>query len=98
GAISPSRPAAPPAVPEYRYDLARSHYSVGYLFKVLGKHDQAEAAYRTATAILENLAADFPTVAVYRHTLAQCHNGLGILFAERGERKQAEAAYRAALA
>lgn len=45
--------------------------NLGQLLSYLGKHDEAEAAYRDALTIYEKLAADFPTVPKYREELAK---------------------------
>jgi tetratricopeptide (TPR) repeat protein len=87
-----------PTVPQYRQDLAASHYNLGVLLAGLGKRPEAEAAYRQALAIQEKLAADLPTVPEYRRDLAKSHNNLGVLLAGLGKHPEAEAAYRQALA
>ena len=42
-----------PDVPEYRGELARSHDALGLLLYDLGRHEEAEAAFRTGLKIYE---------------------------------------------
>ena len=65
---------------------------------LLGDPLQAEAEFRSAVLLLEELAADFPGVAEHRQTLASSLHQLGIILAEREEREEAETAFRRAIA
>jgi len=77
---------------------ATAHFRIGHLLQSLGQHAEAEAAYRTATAALERLAADHPGVPLHRGNLARCHNNLGALLSDLDQRAKAEVAeQRAAL-
>jgi serine/threonine protein kinase/tetratricopeptide (TPR) repeat protein len=87
-----------PAVPEYRSELARSHYNLSALLNDLRKWPEAERECRQSQALLTQLTADFPTVPAYRRLLASSHNGLGVLLDDLGRRPEAEAEYRRALA
>jgi serine/threonine protein kinase/predicted RNA polymerase sigma factor len=87
-----------PTVPDYRYELARSHNSRGVLLAAVGKRPEAEAEFRQALALQAQLARDFPAVPEYRQGLANGHNNLGLLLAGLGKRPEAEAHYRQALA
>ena len=49
--------ATVPGYREYRRDLATSHNNLGNLLAALGQHEEAEAAYRAALKIQEQLAA-----------------------------------------
>jgi serine/threonine-protein kinase len=48
----------------------------------LNRHKEAEAAYRDALAIAEQLATEFPTNPDYRLKLAQSNNYLGLLLSD----------------
>jgi tetratricopeptide (TPR) repeat protein len=61
----------------------------------LGRRDEAEAAFRTALAVHEKLAADFPTEPEYRKLLAATRTNLGALLTHQGKRDEAETAFRA---
>jgi tetratricopeptide (TPR) repeat protein len=63
----------------------------------LGDLADAEAAYRQALKLREQLAADFPTHPDYRQDLATSHHNPGNLLSDIGQPQEAEAAYRAAL-
>lgn len=83
---------------EARLLRARGFVSVAHLRGLLGDQPQAEAGYRQAVRLLEQLVADFPDVAEYRQKLAQTHHNLGIVLAELGKQEEAEAAFRQAMA
>jgi tetratricopeptide (TPR) repeat protein len=87
-----------PTVPDYRYELARSHISRGTLLQDLGKRPEAEAEFRQALALHEQLARDFPAVPEYCRWLANSHNNLGIILKYLGRWPEAEAECRRALA
>jgi serine/threonine protein kinase/Tfp pilus assembly protein PilF len=83
---------------EARLLRAQGFIKVGYLHALLGEQPQAEAGYRQAVPLLEQLVADFPAVADYRHTLANSHNKLGIVSSELGKQPEAATAFRRAIA
>jgi tetratricopeptide (TPR) repeat protein len=64
----------------------------------MGRLAEAEAAYRDALALRQQLADDFPARPDFRQDLARSHNSLGNLLRATGRPARAEAAYRAALA
>ena len=76
-----------PAVPEYRGYVAGTHNNLGRLLNDLGRHSEAEAAYRAALAVRAKLAADFPAVPDYRHDWAQTHHNLGLLLRRLGRQR-----------
>jgi serine/threonine-protein kinase len=86
-----------PQVPDYRRDLAGSHYHLGLLLANLGKRSEAEAEYRAALKEQERLVAEHPQVPDYHSELTGSHNRLGILLADLGKWSEAEGEYRAAL-
>src|SRR5262249_37860683 len=49
-----------PARPEFRHELAGSHYYLGVLLSATGRPKEAEAAYTDALALEKQLAAEFP--------------------------------------
>jgi serine/threonine-protein kinase len=83
---------------EVRQSVAGAHIRVGNIRRQLGRHGEAEAAYRRALDLYAGLAADFPAVPLYRLNLATSHNCLGAVLADTGRAQEAEAAYRAAVA
>jgi tetratricopeptide (TPR) repeat protein len=87
-----------PAVPEYRSQLAASHFGLGNVLFSLSRDDEAGSAYRDALAIQKKLAAEYLTVPEYRENLAKTHNASGILLGRLGKLDDAEVALRTALA
>ncbi len=87
-----------PEVPEYQDSLARSHNSLGTLYRDTGRAKEAEAAYREALAIRKPLAQRHPEVPDYQDNLAGSHNNLGNLYSDTGRLKEAEAACKKAIA
>jgi serine/threonine protein kinase len=77
---------------------ARGHFRVARLHEFLGEHRQAEAGYRQARDLLEQLAAEFPEVPAYRERLALSHNNLALRLRALGQHTQAENACRRAVA
>ncbi len=87
-----------PAVPAYRYELAKSLNYLGQTLDHVGKRGESEAAFRQALSNWEKLDADFPSLPhQYRGEFAVCHNQLGNVLNGAGKREEAEAAYRRAL-
>jgi tetratricopeptide (TPR) repeat protein len=83
---------------EARLLRARGFFCVAHLHALLGDQVQAEARYRQAVPLQEELANEFPGVAEYRQNLAQTHESLGIALAELGKQAEGESAFRRAIA
>ena len=83
---------------ESRMIRAEGHSRVGRMRHRLGELKEAEAAYRDALALQQQLVDQFPSRPDYRQELAGSHNNLGLLLHATGRLKEAEAAYRDALA
>jgi tetratricopeptide (TPR) repeat protein len=81
---------------ESRAIRAEGYFRVGLMRYRLGDLGDAEAAYRQALKLQEQLAAQFPTRPDYRQALAASHNNFGNLLAGTGRPREAEEAYRAA--
>jgi tetratricopeptide (TPR) repeat protein len=64
----------------------------------MGKHAEAETAFRQALAVQEKLAAEFPSVPQYRQELGRSHHCMGGLLLELRKFLQAETVFRQALA
>jgi serine/threonine protein kinase/Flp pilus assembly protein TadD len=87
-----------PAVPAYRYELAKSLTHLGQVLDHVGKRREAEAAFRQALSNWEKLDADFPNPPPeYRGESAVSHNQLGNLLNGAGNREEAERSFRQAL-
>ena len=63
--------------PGLRQDRGRAHLRMGDVLRKLGRHAEAEAAYREAIAILGRLAQDQPGVPEHRDHLAEATYRLG---------------------
>ena len=85
-------------MPDYRFELATSHNSLGHLLEGLGRQTEAEREYRESLAVRRQLVADFPAVPTYRKTLADTHQNLGIVLKHLGKPGEAEQEYREGLA
>jgi serine/threonine protein kinase/Flp pilus assembly protein TadD len=83
---------------ESRSIRAEGYFRVGLMRYRLGELAEAEAAYRDALALQQQLTADFPTRPDYRQDLARIHGNLGNLLRDTGRVPEAEIAYRDALA
>jgi tetratricopeptide (TPR) repeat protein len=80
---------AAPAIPEYQYELATSHNTLGELLQRWDRPAEAEAAYRQAIAVLERVVAAHPDDARFQSQLADTLHNLGEL--QRVAGKLAEA-------
>jgi tetratricopeptide (TPR) repeat protein len=79
--------------PRLREQTARAYVRVGNLQQKLGKYADAEAAYKRAIPLCEELVREFPDAPAHRKTLAACLNGQGILWDQTGLREAAMRAY-----
>jgi tetratricopeptide (TPR) repeat protein/tRNA A-37 threonylcarbamoyl transferase component Bud32 len=77
---------------------AEGYFRVSLMRHRLGELQEAEAAYREAIKLQQQLAAEFPNRPEFRQDLAISHNNLGVLLRDTGRLKEAEAAHRDALA
>jgi serine/threonine protein kinase/tetratricopeptide (TPR) repeat protein len=77
---------------------AEGVFRVAFLRAMLGEQEEALAGYREATALWQQLVADFAAVPEYREHLAANHHHLGNLLRDLGKLSEAEAAYGQALA
>ena len=68
---------------EVRFLRAKGLFKVAHLHALLGEQIKAEAGYRQAVSLLEQLAADLSHVPEYNQKLATTHHNLGITLAER---------------
>ncbi len=71
--------------PGLRQERGRAHLRMGDVLRKLGRHDEAEPAYRRSIEILSRLATDQPAVAGYRDQLAEATYRLGSERAARGK-------------
>jgi hypothetical protein len=69
---------------EARLLRAKGFFKVAHLRAMLGEQLLAEAGFRQAVSLLEQLVAEFPDVAEYRQKLATSHHNLAIALAELG--------------
>jgi serine/threonine protein kinase/Flp pilus assembly protein TadD len=85
------------AEPIVRQERGRAYLRVGDILKKLGRHDEAEKAYRRATEVLGRLARDVPSGTEHRFHGAHAQHQLGVSLAARGSHEEAEALLKRAL-
>jgi serine/threonine protein kinase/tetratricopeptide (TPR) repeat protein len=85
--------AVDPKAVQYRHGLANGLHNRALSLAQLGKRDEAEAGYRQAISILEQLVADSPGED-QRKDLAHGYSDLGLLLRRIGKRHEAETATR----
>ncbi len=83
--------------PDMRREAARAHFRVGDINKLMGRHEEAQTAYRQALQVLDKLVADFPNQPAYRYDLAQALNNLGNSLTTTRAIKEAEQAFQRAI-
>jgi serine/threonine-protein kinase len=81
----------------YQAERGRAYSRLADLYSVIGRHEQAEEAYRHALAILQSLVKARPHVPEYKKDLAGNFNNLGALYSDTGRNRKAKAAYQKAL-
>jgi tetratricopeptide (TPR) repeat protein len=92
-----------PAEPDYRRDESRGLFGQaeamgGPHYNILGRFADAEAAYRAALAIGQQLVNDFPSIPEYRSDVAKTHTRLAsCLGSGMNKNVEAEAEVRVAL-
>jgi serine/threonine protein kinase/tetratricopeptide (TPR) repeat protein len=79
-----------------REQRALGYYRVAFIRDKLGETTEAEAAYRVALKLFEQLASESADGS-YRLYLARLHTNLAVVFGQRGQLGQAEAQSRRAL-
>ncbi len=83
--------------PATRLETARAHRRVGDINKLMGKHEEAQKAYREGLEVLAKLVADFPKEAAYRSEQAKTLNNLGNSFRITRNQKEAVKAFQQAI-
>src|SRR5262249_3768099 len=78
-----------PLVPQYREELANSHFNLGSLLNEQQQFREAEAEYRAAMREQERLIAEYPRMPEYVLDLGGSHGNMGNLFLESGRPEQA---------
>jgi tetratricopeptide (TPR) repeat protein len=86
-----------PAVPDYRQELAATHYNLGHLLENSGRLKEAQTAYGRALALREKLAAELPAVPAHRRRLERSYHNLGNLLQQTGQLREAITLYGRAL-
>jgi tetratricopeptide (TPR) repeat protein len=87
-----------PSNADYRSDLARAYYDLGYFWHHTHRClPEAEAAYCRAVALQRKLVDDHPLVLTWQQELARTYVSLGMLYYSTQRLNLAEAAYRQAV-
>ena len=81
---------------ETREYQAEGHVRVAYLWRRLGRRDEAEAEFQAAIDLQKRLVEQFPDKPDYQQDLANTHANLGDLRKDRGKTQEARAEYLAA--
>jgi serine/threonine protein kinase len=84
--------------PALRQERGRAFMRVGDILKKLGRHEEAEKAYRRALEVLGRLVIDFPRCAEQRYHWAHAQHQLAASLAARGANADAESLYKQAMA
>lgn len=83
---------------QLRHEMARAHFRLGDIYRLLQQPDEAVKEYTEAATQFESLARDYPGIATYRGALAGTYNWLGETLRTLPEtRVDADAAYANAL-
>jgi serine/threonine-protein kinase len=80
-----------------RYEAGRAYRRAGDIYRLLGRQQEALAAYDEARALQEDLTRSWDRVPEYRHELACTEHNRGTLLEAEGRFVEAETALRAAL-
>jgi serine/threonine protein kinase len=87
-----------PDIPEYRQELAKTHYALGTLLTTEGHLAEAEGILREAVALYERLVREQPGNPAHQSGLGAALHYLGGLFWCRGEVAEARRALEKAIA
>jgi serine/threonine protein kinase len=80
-----------------RNELAMVTDARGWVYHDVGDVKPAEAAYRRAVSLVEDLVKEFPTVPHHRESLARAYNSLGLIEETTGRLADAEGHLRSEL-
>ena len=83
--------------PRVRWGAVRAQVRLGDIQSLQGDNFTAEASYRTAAALLENLAKEDPSNVDIRRDLARALHGLGIVLKDANRFQDGEAKLREAV-
>jgi eukaryotic-like serine/threonine-protein kinase len=86
---------APGDTPEARASIGDAQFHVGLIHHKLGENKEAEAAYRAARDVQQQLANDYPDQPNHRRDLARTLVSLAIVLRETNQVEQAKQAERA---
>ncbi len=79
-------------------EVARAYLRIGKIHQLLGKHAEAQKAYREAVALLNKLVAEAPREPSHQQELARGLHDLGSLLSEVGRLAEAMESHRLAMA
>ena len=83
--------------PSYTQEDAFIHGALAGHLERMGRHEEAEAAYRRAVAILEKAAADFPDKTTFSDRLESVRRNLAEVLSNQGKDADAKALREAAM-
>ena len=81
---------------ETREYQVEGHFRVAFLWRQLGRRDEAQAEFQAALDLQRKLIDQFPDKPIYRHDLATTYNNMGNLLKDRGQGEEARISYVAA--
>jgi serine/threonine-protein kinase len=80
-----------------RQERGRAYQRMGDVLRKLGRHQEAEAAYRRAIEVLGSLTKDRPNAPEHRYHLGQAHAHLAATLSSNGRDREAQEQNREAL-
>jgi tetratricopeptide (TPR) repeat protein len=80
-----------------RRETARAYQRTAHIYRMLGRHDDAERQYGEALFIYQGLATEFAKEPTYSQDLADTHRFLGELLSDKGRFDSAEGSFKDAL-
>jgi serine/threonine protein kinase len=81
---------------ESREYQVEGHFHVGFLWRHLGRLNEAQSEFQAARDLQKKLTEQFPDNAAYRNTLAKTHLNMADLLRDRGQGEEARSEYLAA--